>query len=201
MKNTESVMDLTKDTYNKIADKFEIVTIEKERKKFISYLNAKDLILDLGCGIGDDVKFFVDNGFCSIGIDNSKKMLDVAKRNAPDGIFKEMDMMDLKFQNDSIDAVWAKASLMHLPKSMLKSALSEVRRVLKNKGIFFLSLREGVGEKIERIERYDNKPRFFAYYKEKEIKKHLEELNFKIIQISLYNSYASEWLAVFCKKE
>jgi len=174
------------------------VVLDNERKKFIGFLNKNDLILDMGCGLGNDVKFFINNGFRCIGIDNSKGMLRRAKKIAPDGNFKEMDMRALKFDDRYFDAVWSKASLMHLPKSMIKSALSEVKRVLKKKGIFFLSLREGTGEKIEKIKRYDNNPRFFSYFKEDEIKRYLK--GFNIIEISRYDTYACRWIAVFCRK-
>ena len=66
-----------------------------------------------------------------------------------------------------------------MPKAMLAS-LKEVRRVLRNGGVFWLGLDEGQGENIE--DREDMKLSL-QLHTEESIRPHLKNLGFKIIEI------------------
>ncbi len=70
-----------------------------------SKLNKGDTILDLGCGNGRAVKYFVDKGFQGIGVDISDKMLELAKEHVPKGKFYKEDFTKLKFKPNSFDAI------------------------------------------------------------------------------------------------
>ena len=103
-------------------------------------------ILDVGCGPGGDVKFFLEMGYFAQGIDMSKEMIKIAKRKVPDGIFSIMDMRRLGYIDESFDGVFAAYSLIHIPAREVVSTLKEFNRVLKKGGVMFLAVREGRGE-------------------------------------------------------
>ena len=97
-------------------------------EKFCGYIPSGGLILDLGCGSGRDAKIFSEErGYEVIGVDPSNNMLTIAKENAPNVEFKEMEAESLLFDSGEFDGVWACASLLHLPKSRLPGAIGEVR--------------------------------------------------------------------------
>ena len=122
----------------------------------------KALILDLGCGPGFDSAEFRRRGHRAIGTDLSSGMLDFARRQYP-GPYIRSDMRQLPFAA-SFDAVWASASMLHLPPEDFPLALNECFRVLKNDGYLALSLKEGRGHQWENGRFTVDAPRFFTYW-------------------------------------
>lgn len=178
--------EVTKETYNKVAKRYDSAdykVMEDVLRKFINYLGEngrKKLILDAGCGTGRDVKYFLDRGLDIIGIDFSESIIEEAKRRVSNGDFKLMDMRNLGFPDNTFDGIWACASLLHLPKYEVKKVLVDFNRVLKPKGILFVLVREGKGEKMVE-DKYG--PRFFAFYSLMELRELLEKNGFEIVEI------------------
>jgi ubiquinone/menaquinone biosynthesis C-methylase UbiE len=159
---------------------------EKDRlMKFISYLPKGARILDLGCAFGRDCKFFAENGFETYGVDLSTKMIEKANDYAGKARFYVMNALDLKFKNDYFDGVWCISTLLHIKKKDYPAALSEVRRILKKGGIFYLSIKEGSGERLVKDERYGGAEKFYSYFTENEIKNMLIKSGFKVLSSEL----------------
>ena len=54
-------------------------------------------VLDLGCGTGKPVlKYLVEKGFRATGVDQSEKMLEIAKREVPEAEFIHSDMINIE---------------------------------------------------------------------------------------------------------
>ena len=51
----------------------------------ISHLPSKGTVLDVGCGSGVKSCYLLEGGFKVTGIDISEKLLDIARRKAPEG--------------------------------------------------------------------------------------------------------------------
>lgn len=114
----------------------------------IAFLDKKDLIdkriLDIGCGAGWFElyleKFKINK---VIGIDINHKQLAIARRysrklkNAVK--FEESSALSLPLSNSSCDTVVCWEVLEHIPKNTEPEFFSEVDRVLKKKGVFYLS--------------------------------------------------------------
>ena len=115
---------------------------------FVALLPGKR-ILDLGCGVGDDVEFFLPFGYEYFGIDISSGMLAVAQDEYAPGIkkgllhFMQMSMYELAFRDSTFDGAWAITSYMHIPRGNLLSVLKETWRVLKPGGPLFISIPRG----------------------------------------------------------
>jgi len=92
-------------------------------------------ILDLACGPGTLTYLIaasVSPGGEVVGIDLATGMIELARRDAPQGLplrFELMDMEDLRFPDHSFDAAVSGHGFQFVPD--LRRALAETRRVLK----------------------------------------------------------------------
>lgn len=195
--------DVTRGTYDKIASKwaerhFDFSVMERQYSDFMKYRSPGSLILDVGCGPGRDVKYFMEKGFKVIGIDFSDGMLAEARKRVPEGDFRKMDMRNLNFPDNQFDGIWCCSSFLHIPKSDAKGVLEQFRRILKNCGILYMRTREGKGEEIGEDEA-GNK-RFFAYYLQEELMSMLGGMDFQLLESYLEEDKKGRiWINVFAK--
>lgn len=103
-------------------------------------------ILDLGCGNGRTVKYFVDKGFQVIGIDLSDNMLKLAKKYVPKGEFYKKDFTKLNFKSNSFNAIISFFALNHIPKKQFKNIIKRCKRLLRPNGFLLLGMVKGQGE-------------------------------------------------------
>jgi SAM-dependent methyltransferase len=116
--------------------------------KFCSSIDIKDKeILDIGCGFGWFEYFaYRNNANRIIGIEPEAKNLDIpksffkARKVLPQKVsFQVGSALDIPFKKESFDTVVAWEVLEHLPKLCEGSMFKEVYRVLKPKGVFYMS--------------------------------------------------------------
>jgi len=107
--------------------------------KYVFKENMK--ILELGCGNGSHwdgkVKTLPD-GCCLVLSDFSDGMLELVKEKFASNTnvsIKKIDIQEIPFENETFDVVIANHMLFHVPN--LGKALSEVKRVLKENGVFY----------------------------------------------------------------
>lgn len=151
-----------------------------ERAEFLSLLKSeqKQSLLEIGAGHGRDSEFFQKNGFQVTCIDLSPKMVKLCQQKGLNA--RIMDMADLDFPGDSFDAVYSLNSLLHLPKTELRTVLQHIRRVLKANGLFFLGIYGGYDfEGIWEKDSYNPK-RFFSFYSDEKLKQIVTE-SFKLV--------------------
>jgi hypothetical protein len=77
----------------------------------------------------------------------------------------------------SFEAVWACASLLHIPKSLLPDVLRRLHKALVRNGVLFASVQEGVGEKTSAD------GRFFSFYERPEIMRLVEAAGFVVFDV------------------
>lgn len=200
---------ITIESYNKTAEEYyKIVTsfeILPELEKFINLIPKKGNILDLGCGPGHHSRVFVDNGFNVEGIDLSTEMISIAKKKVSRANFQVMDILDLNFEKESFDGIWASASLLHIPKKSLKSVLIQLQSILENDGVLYISLKKGVGSEIIKDNRYGGVDKYYVYYLLEEIEKIFASIGFTIIEKEqkekrgFYDT--NPWIHLFAQKK
>jgi len=195
----------TIETYNNCAEEYfqinnSIDVIKSHLEFFIKNLYGTK-ILDVGCGPGRDAKFFSEKGFEVVGIDLSEKLLEIAKENAPNAKFYLMDMRDLNFPDNHFDGLWACASFLHIPRKDAQRTLDGFYKVLKPKGLMYISVKEGTGEKFVKSNRY-GKERYFVYYFSRELKKLIEKSGFKVIKEMIEKKKKMDvtWVNMFARK-
>ena len=160
-------------------------------------------VLDLGCGSGIQSKLLFDKGLEVVGLDLSPKMVNEAKKRVPKAMFVVGDMTKMNFAQNSFDGVYARASLLHIPKKLIPEVLKSICKILTNDGIFYLALKEGEGEEEVEEEKYGKKVRrFFSFFTKDEIKNFLEESGFIIISHGRYkrSSASRPWHQVLARK-
>ena len=120
--------------------KFEIPDI------FLSYLKKDAYILDLGCGVGRDSKYFISKGYKVKSIDGSTKMCEIASANLNKPV-EQINFLDIDY-TDTFDGVFACASILHLNNKDLVKVLSKIEEVLKENGVLYASFKYGENERI-----------------------------------------------------
>ena len=131
--------------YDSIAEKYQTVrhTFDNRRElgEFASLLPKNAKVLDVGCGAGVPVaQFLVERGFDVTGIDFSKKMLKLARKNVPKAKFLQKDMTQLDFGADSFDALTAFYSVFHVPREKHFLLFQSFHDILKPEGIMLICL-------------------------------------------------------------
>jgi SAM-dependent methyltransferase len=101
------------------------------------------LVLDLACGEGYNTRILARKGAKCVGIDFSRKMIDLARKEEEKeslGIsYYVVDATDLKqFSDSSFDLVTCFMSLQDIKN--YRAGIAEVSRVLKNHGRFIFSI-------------------------------------------------------------
>lgn len=205
MKDTKGITinsyDKTAVEYYKRVSEFELLP---EITEFIETVKTDGEILDLGCGPGHHSKYFSNLGFDVVGIDLSVEMIEIAKEVSEESTFRVMDILDLSFEKDSFDGIWASASLLHVPKKKIKSVLIKLNEILTSQGVLYISLKEGKGSELLSDIRYGGVDKFYVYYQLDEIQNILKDVGFDILEIKLKDKRTSydtnSWIHVFCKK-
>lgn len=160
-------------------------------------------ILDVGCGTGRDLAWFIDNGAWAAGIDLSRGMLDYAYRTLAQASrltrLACADMQHLPFPEATFDGLWACASLLHLPKAQAPDALREFQRVLRPGGYMVIDVQQGTGETWEAF--YGTVvERFFARYQPPELADLLLAAGFEIIESTITPSGMKTWISIMGKR-
>jgi alkylated DNA repair protein alkB family protein 8 len=136
------ILEKTKENYNLIAKEFSATRREiwEELNFLFEDLREGEKILDLGCGNGRWYKVFKEKKVDYFGIDNSEKLIEIAKENFPNAKFFVGDALSLPFPDNFFDKVYSVALLHHIPSEYFRiKVLEEAKRVLKPGGILILT--------------------------------------------------------------
>lgn len=184
-------------SYNKVAQEYNAkfnknLKIQKRvLKDFKNILekrfpNEKIKVLDVGCGVGVDLKVFDNKKYILKGIDISKEMIKFAKKNVPNAKFEVANFPKIKISK-KFNGIIIDAFIHLFRENKAEAILNKVKKILKPKGIFFISTtkhrlsKEGFFEK----EGYAKKvKRFRKFWTEKEFKDFIKENKFKILNIN-----------------
>ncbi len=188
--------------YNKYAKVYIEYTKNKllqfELNDFIAQLPKGAKVLDVGCGSCRDIEYFKEEGLEVTGIDNSDEMITEAKKEGYE--IKKMDVRKLTFKKDTFDGIWCMATLADIPKEDNKKVIEQFYKVLKEKGIIFIATKQGQGERIEQKERYENAPRFYAYYTQQELEELLKTNRFMILKSTTIKDNKNSWVEALAQK-
>ena len=195
---------LNKQVYDTYAREFEIKTKERltnnllsEIELFIRKLPGKD-ILDLGSGPGRDSLFFKERGLNPLCFDISQEMIELCGQK---GLRTQIgDLEALPFADNSFDGVWACNSLLHMPKSNLLPVLNNINRMLKPRGQFYLSMKEGDFEGLVESDKYPGMKRLFSLYSDEELRKVLSD-NFRVEHSSREKLGDATFLDYLCESK
>jgi SAM-dependent methyltransferase len=141
---TEYLLNKTREDYNLIADEFSRTrqNIWPEIKFLLDkYLFSGEKVLDLGCGNGRYFEYLKEKNVDYFGVDNSDKLIELAKNRYPGVNFQIADAFNLPFSDNFFDKIVSIAVLHHIPSEELRiKFLKELKRVLKPGGILILTV-------------------------------------------------------------
>lgn len=101
------------------------------------------VILDLGCGPGQDLRIPGEYGGTAVGLELSPVLLQYARRYNRSRSLVRADMRRLPFRSRSFDGVWAAASLIHLPKREATRVLKLIQPTLVPEGLMAATMAYG----------------------------------------------------------
>jgi SAM-dependent methyltransferase len=165
---------------------------------FLERLAPGARILELGCGGGRDAEAMIAAGF---DVDPTDGTAEIA-RTAEARLKRPVRIMRFDELNaiSAYDAVWANASLLHVPRDGLPDILALIFRALKPGGWHFASYKSGDGEGRDTYGRYFNFPtseQLLALYHRS------AEWKMETVETSLGGSYGGErvpWIALTARK-
>lgn len=114
-------------------------------ERFLQSLPAGAHILDVGCGSGRDSAAFSARGYRVTAFDACAPLVELA-RNHTGLPIAHRGFADIN-EFACYDAIWACASLLHLPENELTIALAALWQALKPGGRVYLSFKYGDGER------------------------------------------------------
>jgi SAM-dependent methyltransferase len=128
--------------------------VSRHLPSFLDLLPPRARILELGCGGGWDAGAMIAAGFDVDPTDGTPEIARKAEERLGRRVrvmrFDELDALE------SYDAIWASASLLHVPRSSLPQILALVFKALKPGGLHFASYKGGGAEGRDRYGRYFN---------------------------------------------
>ena len=101
--------------------------------------------------------------------------------------------------NQEFDAIWACASLLHVPRQELLEVLRRFWRALIERGVMFASFQSGGGEVIM------PDGRFFVYYMPEELTRVFEQAGFTVVETwetldTLHGRSGIEWINIVARR-
>jgi SAM-dependent methyltransferase len=97
-------------------------------------------VLDLGCGTGNPIaKHIVERGFRVVGVDQSKKLLEIAKTVVPESELIHADMVEIQFAEKFAAAI-AWDSIFHIKRQHHSTIYRKLADSLESGGRLLLSV-------------------------------------------------------------
>lgn len=154
--------------YDAHAESYELSTLMRAASpaliNFAKRLTPGTKVLDAGCGCGRDTRWLLDRGFAVAAFDISREMVASTKANTAGRVIPRwLDFRDYGDAPGSWDAIWAMASLLHLPKADIADILPRLVQSLTDTGLLAISVKKGSGESM------DDQGRPFSYFSPEEI--------------------------------
>ncbi|MFH1089569.1 MAG: class I SAM-dependent methyltransferase [Candidatus Uhrbacteria bacterium] len=165
-------------------------------KIFLTFLPIGAEILDVGCGGGQDSKFLANKGCLVVGLDVSKKMIELAKKHAPEIKFKNVDVMKM-LTSKKYDGIWCCRVFHHISVKKQDKFLAKLKTLLKKDGILYIT--SVVSDKKEDYEAFDsgNDSLLKKRLTEKSFKNLLIRHGFEILKFKYW--VGKKGMEIFCK--
>lgn len=111
--------------------------------ELLKYLGQEAVILDVGCGAGNNAVYLSNLGYNVTGIDTSDNMLTIAKNKKSNAKFIQGDVYNLNFSDNSFDCIVLSYILCHLTNNDIADCLARLTHILMHNGVLFIELFTG----------------------------------------------------------
>lgn len=170
-------------------------------EKFLSLIDAPSpadaRLLDYGCGGGWAAKRMVEGGYQVEAFDGSASLAEEAAKLT--GLNVAVMRFEAFTAEARFDGIWSSFCLLHAPKAAMPVNLGGIARALKPGGRLYLGLKQGDGERRDKI------GRFYSYFGADEITRLLTDAGFTGIDIrerggAGYDGSDETMMHIFCRK-
>jgi SAM-dependent methyltransferase len=151
-------------------------------------------VLEIGSGAGKDAAALLAMGYDYTGTDASAGLINVAQKRNPQAKFICQAVHDLDFPEGNFDGFWTAATLLHIPKDKIGSALEKIKSNMKVDGIGFISVIQGEGERTD-----PDTGRLFSYYSEDEFANVLKTNGYEVVESKVRAGEKDTWLIYFVR--
>ena len=168
--------------------------------EWLTLLPKRAVVLDLGCGGGQDSRYLKAMGYRVMGVDRTLPLLQFAKQRGPSVPLILADMRVIPVRAGSLDGIWAAASLMHLPKAAAMDVLVQLRRRLRPRGVLAASMTYGTRSRI--LQRGWMPGRYFARWRKSELASALRRAGWEIVALRVVNNQERKgrWINVIGRR-
>jgi SAM-dependent methyltransferase len=187
------------DSAQTLAEKFNGlgVRVEDIDETFALVKAENPNVLEIGCGNGRDAAEILMHTNRYRGMDVSEGLIAIARKEVPEGRFEVMDIEGYEFP-PRLDAVFAFASLIHVPKESLREILRRMREALNEGGVVRISLKHS--DPYSEVTKEDEfGTRTYFLYSKKDIEELAE--GFSIIKNELNDLRGQVWLEILLQKK
>ncbi|KAB1197148.1 MULTISPECIES: class I SAM-dependent methyltransferase [Haloferax] len=116
--------------------------------ELVAFLPENPVVLDVGCGDGARTLANLPPG--SLGLDFSRRGLELASEVVPDAGLVLADMRSIPVRDETVDAITAYHAVFHVPREAHPAVYHEFARVLKPDGVLLMTLPGGRFETVRR---------------------------------------------------
>ena len=148
------------------------------------------VVCDMGCGPGQVARYLQERGVAACGIDLSPEMVRQAQRLNPGIPFQQGNMLALSdVADNSYAGIAAFYCIIHIPRSSVVEALSELKRVLRLTGWLLITFHIGQ-EIVHRDEWWDKAVSLdFIFFEIEEMKDYLKAAGFELAEVIARDPY------------
>ena len=206
--------DDLKNTYNKIAEDWhedhqDDTWWQEGTDEFVKQIGSGARVLDVGCAGGVKSKYLISKGMNVLGIDFAEKLIDIAKKEVPEGEFRVLDIHDIDTLEEKFDGIFIQAVLLHIPKKEAPEIIKKAVTKLNPNGHLYIAVKEkiegGMDEEIKKDNDYGYEyERFFSYFTIEELREYLKDAGLKVIYEDINppsrTARKSNWVQIIAKK-
>ncbi len=141
--------------YNKNAQAYYDKTVNVDMSelcdRFLDHIKDGGVILDIGCGSGRDMRYFIEKGYHAEGLDASSEMCRLAGASS---LSVENVPIEEWNPRKKYDGIWANASLLHVTISQIYTFFIKAEACMDTDGALFASMKTGLTNDIDADGRY-----------------------------------------------
>jgi cyclopropane fatty-acyl-phospholipid synthase-like methyltransferase len=156
--------------------------IEPDLDLLIDILDDAAKVLDIGCGAGVPIARTLSQHFEVTGVDFSKEMVHLSRKNVHGATFIHADIMEVDLPSAEFDAVVSFYTIFHIPKEHHRALFQRIHLWLKDGGYLLATVSDDNEESY--LGEFHGVTMYWSNYGLQEYIEILSEVGFNIIQTS-----------------
>ena len=195
--------NLVREGYNKVVERYSSQRDKfkgnKYLEEFTKLLKPDSKVLDIGCGSGIPIdKYLISKDFKIIGIDISRKQIDLARKNNPQASYEVKDMSDLQYGEYNVDAAISFYSIFHIPREQHRELFKKINSFLPVGGSILVTMGAAEWEGFE--EDFHGTKMWWSHYGPKKNRKIIENVGFEVILDEIDEKEGEKHQIIIAKK-